>query len=199
MKTIKLSVLTMLVVFFAACGNNQPEQAEKVEDSNSSYIALDKLDVDALDAEIIKRREAIENDTVADKYKSAALLEAYEMYGTNFPNHSKAADYLFRAGELAMNLNHTAQSIKLFSKVYSDYKDYDKRPYALFMRAFVLENQAYNYTEAQLYYKEFLEKFPDHPMADDAEYSLKNLGKSPEQLIREFEIQDSINAAQKAS
>lgn len=194
MRTIKISILTILLGLFAACGS----QSSNSDESSIQKITLSELDVEALDAEIIKRIKAIEKDTVADKLKSAALLEAFAVYGNNFPNHTKAADYTFRAGELAMNLNHTAQSIKLFTKVYDDYKDYEKRPYALFMKAFVLENQGHNYDEAKIYYEEFISEYPDHPMTDDAEYSVLNLGKSPEELIRGFEIQDSIRAAQEA-
>lgn len=194
MKTIKITVLTLLIGVFAACGDQT--NSNDNNEANEPVISIRKLDIESLEAEIKKRSAAIEKDTVADKTKSAALLEAYVVYSDNFPNYNNAADYTFRAGELAMNLNHTAHSIKLFSKIYKDYPDYEKRPYALFMKAFVLENQAQNYEEAQKFYEEFIAEYPDHDMADDAEYSIKNMGKSPEELIREFERQDSIRAAQ---
>ncbi|KAA3653216.1 MAG: hypothetical protein DWP98_00145 [Bacteroidetes bacterium] len=192
MKTIKLSIFTLLVSVFVACGSKSEEQNTEGE---SSYVALEKLDVKTLDEEIQKRSKAVENDETGDKRLAAELLKAYVAYSENFPNYEKAAEYTFRAGEIAMNLNHTAQSLKLFEVVYEDYPKYEKRPYALFMRAFVLENQAGNFDEAKRFYEEFIAEYPNHPMADDAAYSLKNMGKSPEELIREFEIQDSINAA----
>lgn len=186
-----------LSLFVVACGNKDNAGENSTEES--AYVDLKKLDVDALDAEIKKRSKAVEMDTLGSKDLAVALLEAYEVYGEKFPNYTNAAEYTFRAGEIAMNLNHTAQSIKLFTKVYDEYKDYEKRPYALFMKAFVLENQAMNFPEAEIHYKKFVKDYPDHPMADDAEYSLKNLGKTPEELIREFERQDSIRKAEEAA
>lgn len=44
-----------------------------------------------------------------------------------------------------------------------------------------------DYKNAEKYYKLFLEKYPNNDFTDDAEISLKNLGKTPEQLIEEFE------------
>ena len=54
-------------------------------------------------------------------------------------------------------------------------------------KAFVLENQINDYDQAKNTYEVFIEEYPDHPMRDDAEYSIKNMGKSPEELIKEFE------------
>jgi len=36
-------------------------------------------------------------------------------------------------------------------------------------------------------YREFLQKYPNHEFADDAELSLKNLGKTPEELLEQFQ------------
>jgi tetratricopeptide (TPR) repeat protein len=196
MKMIKVSLIALFVIAISACGGTKTEDKIREE---PKQVALEKLNIEELEAEIKKRISVINTDTVVNKNNGAALYAAYVAYGDNFSNYEKAADYLFKAGEIAMNLNQTAESIKLFSRVYHDYKDYEKRPYALFMKAFVLENQAQNYPEAQKYYEEFITEFPTHPMADDAEYSVKNLGKTPEELIREFEIQDSLNALKKAS
>ena len=98
-----------------------------------------------------------------------------------------------------MGINMTAESIKYLDKVYNDYPRFEKRPYALFLKAFVLENQSNNLAEAERVYTQFIEEYPNHEMADDAKYSIDNMGKSPEELIREFEIQDSIKKAQEAA
>ena len=196
MKTIRLSIFAVIITVLASCGNKTENAGTEQQEK---FVALNKLDVNALEKEIQKRREAVEKDETGDVKLAADLYEAFETYGRRFPNHENAADYLFRAGEIAMNLNQTSHALKLFETVYEDFRKYEKSPYALFMRAFVLENQANNYVEAQKYYEEFIENYPNHPMADDAEYSLKNMGKTPEELIRNFEIQDSIKRAQEAS
>lgn len=189
-----LSVL-FFAVFVIACGN----QEEKGTDS-TAFVAIDKMNIESLEEEIVKREKAVREDSAGvDAQKAASLMEAYAVYAERFSNRANSADRLFKAGELAMSLNHSIQSIKYFEEVYNKYEDYEKRPYALFLKAFVLENQAKEYEQAKLVYQEFLETYPQHQMADDAEYSVKNMGKSPEELIREFERQDSIQKAQEVS
>ncbi len=53
--------------------------------------------------------------------------------------------------------------------------------------------------ECKKYYEEFLEKYPESDFADDAEMSLKNLGKTPEELIMEFEKNQNKKKRQKAA
>jgi len=189
-------VFFSLTIVMASCGSASTEdQAQE-----SEYIALDRLNIESLNQEIIEREKTLREDTLGvDPQKAVALMEAYAVYVDRFPNRASSAERLFKAGELAMSLNHAVQSIKYFERVYNDYEDYEKRPYALFLKAFVLENQAKEYEQAKLVYEDFLSQYPDHPMADDAAYSVKNMGKSPEELIKEFERQDSIRAAQESA
>jgi outer membrane protein assembly factor BamD (BamD/ComL family) len=189
---IVLSIF-FLTFLFAAC-DNQPKEGKENEEA---YVALDKMNIDNLGAEIAKREKALNNDSTAmDLRKAAALMEAYAVYAERFPNRASSAERLFKAGELAMSIKQTVQAIKYLDKVYREYPEFEKRPYAKFLKAFVLENQAQDFEQAKEVYQEFINEYPGHPMADDAEYSIRNMGKSPEELIREFERQDSIRQAQ---
>ena len=51
------------------------------------------------------------------------------------------------------------------------------------------ENNLGDLNAAKSIYEQFLEKYPDDEFADDAAVSIKNLGKTPEELIKEFEEQ----------
>lgn len=53
---------------------------------------------------------------------------------------------------------------------------------ALFMMAYINANHLNNLDKARQYYTEFLEKYPNHELADDAKYELDNLGKDIEEL-----------------
>lgn len=197
MKNIAIYLLSFSLLSLMAC-DSQKNEAE--ENEKSSYVALEKMNIENLEKEVKKREAALNKDTTKmDRYKASELMQAYAVYGERFPNYENAADRLFKAGELAMGLGHKVEAIKYFEKVYNEYVDYEKRPYALFMKAFVLENQAMKYEQAKEVYEQFIAEFPDHDMADDAAYSIKNMGKSPEELIREFEIQDSLKNAKEAA
>jgi hypothetical protein len=52
----------------------------------------------------------------------------------------------------------------------------------------------HNYVKAAEWYNQFIALYPDHPMVHDAKVSLQNLGKSPDQMVREFE--DRLKAAE---
>lgn len=192
MKNVKNIAVLFLALAVMACGS----QEAKTDESETKVVSLENLNLDNLHKEISKREELLRQDSIRpDRQKAIDLMQAYIVYQRRFNNRDKSAEYLFKAGEIAMGLNMTSEAIRCLDKVYNEYSRYEKRPYALFLKAFVLENQAKNYDEAKLAYELFIEEFPGHEMADDAEYSLKNMGKTPEQLIREFEIQDSIRKA----
>jgi hypothetical protein len=55
------------------------------------------------------------------------------------------------------------------------------------MAAFTYENTLGNIGKANEFYTKFLDKYPDHELADDARTAIKFLGKSPEEMVREFE------------
>jgi len=44
-----------------------------------------------------------------------------------------------------------------------------------------------NYDKATEIYEDFIAKYPESAFADDARISIDNMGKTPEELIQEFE------------
>jgi TolA-binding protein len=79
------------------------------------------------------------------------------------------------------------QAIEFFERLRSEYPDYPRTADALFLEAFVYDDQVKDYAKAGELYRLFIEKYPNHPFAKDAEASLNMLGKSNEDLIKEFE------------
>ena len=194
----KLFISLIVSILFLSCSNSTNENPSN--EGSTNYVAISQMNMESLEKEIKKREKALKQDsTKMDKRKAADLMEAYATYAERFSNRANSADRLFKAGELAMGLNHTTTAIKYLSKVYDEYPDYEKRPYSLFLHAFVLENQAQDLDQAKALYEKFILEYPSHPMTDDAKYSIDNMGKSPEELIREFEIRDSIKKAQGAA
>jgi len=198
MKTTKILYFIIVAAVFAGCGSSTEEKETQRQEDTA--INLDKLNEENLLAEVERREDLLKGDEKGmENGRARALMDAYVAYATRFDNYENSAEYLFKAGEIAMGINMTAESIKYLDKVYNKYPKFERRPYALFLKAFVLENQSNNLEEAERVYKQFIKEFPNHEMADDAKYSIDNMGKSPEELIREFEIKDSIRKAQEAA
>lgn len=117
------------------------------------------------------------------------LIDAYILYANEHDTSPEAPDYLYNAAELSLNLNNTRQSLELYNRIIFQHPDHAKVPECLFLIAFIYENHLQNFGKAKELYESFIEKYPDHDFADDAAVSIRNMGKSPEELIREFEEQ----------
>lgn len=119
--------------------------------------------------------------------KASELEAAYLEYADQNKDSADAPEYLFKAADLAMSLDKPQESLDLYNRILFQYPDYAKAPECLFLVGFIYENYLQNYGKAKEIYESFLERYPDHEFADDAAISIKNLGKSPEELIKEFE------------
>lgn len=122
--------------------------------------------------------------------KGEALLAAYIDYADKHKDSTDAPHYLFRAGDMALSLNKPEQALGLYNRVIYQYPESQKVPECLFLVGFIHENYLQNYGKAREIYQQFLDKYPAHELADDAAISIQNLGKSPEQLIQEFEARN---------
>lgn len=99
---------------------------------------------------------------------------------------------MFRAADLSAKTNDIHSAIQLYEKLVQEYPENKHTPLAIFLQGFIYENQAMDPMKAKSYYEKFLAAYPDHAMAADVAFSLENLGKSPEELIRQFESQQPL-------
>ncbi len=146
-----------------------------------------------------KNIERLENEIYTEKFvlnaeglqKAQSLLDAYLEYVEANKNNEDVSGYLFRAADLAMNINKPEQALELYNKLLYLYPDYEKAPESLFMMGFIYENYLQNFGKAKEIYEDFLKRYPTHDFADDAALSIKNLGIPPEELIRQFQQQNA--------
>ena len=167
-------------MLLSSCMNNASDNTQE-ESSLEDQISAQEEQLFGNENAKLNRREALE------------MVNLYKKFADKYPEDPRSPEFLFKAADISMNLNRPAPTIALFDNVLERYPDYEKAPTALFLKGFVLEDQMQNYEEARKVYELFLEKYPDSDFADDAEMSLKNLGKTPEELIREFEQGDESN------
>ena len=122
-----------------------------------------------------------------DRVKVGELIDLYINFADKFSKDSLAPVYLFKAADMAMNTGRSLEAIQLYERILDNYSEYSKAPEALFLMGYVYENNLGELAKAEEIYKKFLELYPDNDFADDAEISLKYLGKSPEELIEIFQ------------
>ncbi len=163
----------------------------------TSCMANKKRDADKID----KQEKAMVEEAKQGKVDSVAiekLLAAYETFADKYPGDTTAANFLFKAADFYRYMGKPLKSVGVYEKIYNNYPNFEKRPYALFLQGFIFENEINNKDAAKIKYEEFLKQYPDHPIAKDVKMTLENLGKTPEELMAEFEanqLQDSLETA----
>ncbi len=139
---------------------------------------------------------------IPDEDKVKEVLDLYIKFADTYPNDTLAAEYLYKAATLSMNTNQNEKAIAILDRIIKDYSDFKKLPETYFLKAFIYDNNIKNINKAREAYTVFLQKFPKSDLVDDAAISLDNLGKTPEQIIKEFQAEelrksDSATLAQK--
>jgi len=122
-----------------------------------------------------------------DPVKANAVVSSYEKFANTYPDDPKTPDYLFKSGEIFRSLKKYQKAIDTYESIYKNHSSYEKAPHSLFLMGFSYENDVKNNDKAKECYTEFLGKYPKHDLAKDVKFSLENLGKSPEDIIKEFE------------
>ncbi len=164
---LTIGLLFILTIFVTSCGNSSEEAATKITE-------LEKKLLDA-------------NGNPINEVAAYNLQVEYDDFAVKFPEDPKAPEYLFKAANISINLGWGESAIKILDKFLEKFPEQKRAPEAMFFLGFVYDNQVNDDTKAGEYYKQFLKKYPSHSFAKDAEASIKNLGKTDEELMREFE------------
>ena len=167
-------LLLAIVLLLAGCSAPQTQESaiKKIEESERALYGED---------ENFKFDEALARKTIDD----------YDAFVKNYPESEKAPEILFKSADLHRALKEYQSALEIYKRVESEYSEYSKAPHSIFLQGFVYENELFRLEKAKECYESFLKKYPDHELADDVEFSLRNLGKSPEEIIRQFESQQA--------
>ncbi len=174
---MRIIIVATLILIFYSCKN----ETKKIDIADSKESLLNQVD------SIEKLLFSYEAGSLASNQAAAKIVKLYNQLATDFPDDPKAPEYLFKAGEVSMGINMDFDAIGYFQRIERDYPNFNKSPHALFLQAFIWDNKLNDDAKAEFIYKKFLEKYPQHEMAKDAQFSLENLGKSDDELIKEFE------------
>ncbi len=165
----------LLTALLLSCQQQKPGQKEQ---------ALAKID--SLENIISSDPDVIKNLKPANE-----LIKQMEEYAKSFPQDSLAPEMLVKAGEIARGLGKYDKATGLLQTVWTKYGEHRLAPPALFLQAFTYDNDLRDSSLAVRYYKEFLERYPDHEMAGQVQQLVSVVGKSPDELIRTFKNQNN--------
>jgi outer membrane protein assembly factor BamD (BamD/ComL family) len=88
-----------------------------------------------------------------------------------------------------------ADAVENFKIILEKFPEGETAAQSTFMLGFIYANSLENLEEAKKYYTLFIEKYPDHDLADDAQYELNNLGKDINDLpiFKELNDQEQVS------
>jgi hypothetical protein len=118
------------------------------------------------------------------------FIDLCESFAIAYPNEKMSPVYLFKAADMARALGSLPKMLSLYDWVFQYYPTFDKAPLALFLKGFALDSELRKFDEAKEVYQEFLVKFPQDSLAKDVNYLLENLGKSPDQMFKEMQMEN---------
>jgi hypothetical protein len=172
MRTLAVTLLTIGIL--SACGTKPVQQSE------SDIV---KTKIDSLEAILFA-----ESEKPADKTAGMDLVKSYaKYYRITDAKDSLAVDMLFKAGEVSMGIGQGNLAVKYFKMISDDHRDFYKAPEALFLAGFCEENVNKDTADARRFYELFVNRYPEHKLAEDAKFSIQNMKMSDEELIRMFE------------
>jgi outer membrane protein assembly factor BamD (BamD/ComL family) len=149
----------------------------------------------------VKAITALENELTAmearpDAARLGELLDMYLHFVDQYSDDARAQEYLYKALSLSIGTNNGVIAMELADRMLNEFPKSERIPETVFLKAFIYENQLSNLGLALKTYQDFLLRFPEHELADDAEAAINNLGKTPEELIREFEAKAAEQSAE---
>jgi len=168
-KNIFLMLLVSLIFVF--CSN----QSDKDLYENAQNLITEKK----YDEAVVIFEKLIETNKQSD-LASSALFECAKIY----------------QGQVLKNMNGNEslkKSVKVYKNVYEEYPNSEDAENALFMAGFILANDLNDLEGAKKIYQLYLEKYPNGQLADDAKVELKNLGKTPEEILKDKIQEDFAN------
>ena len=155
-------------------------------------------DKSATDIQKLEASLYSEQTLTYNKVRGDSLLQMYEDFIAHFPSDTLAPVYLFRAANLKMTEGDGNRSLSLLDQFMQKFPDHQKAPVCLFFKAFVYENLLRNLALAKETYLLYIEKYPNGEFVKDAQMSVQNLGKTPDQMIKEFEAMQRFDSVRKA-
>lgn len=173
MKQVNFVLTLMGLIFLAACGpTGQKKQLLESIAAGEKKIFADSA------------------STIPDQNTGMEMIQAYTDYANQFPDDTASAEFLFKGAEIAMNMKMSGMAIDYYRRIMESWPTYSKVPYCLFLQAFILENDLKQYDQARQRYQEFVDKYPGHVLARDARFSIENMGRPIEELIKEWEMKN---------
>lgn len=181
MKRLFPFVFIAFVFSVVAC---QPKNETKELVKDERQIMLD---------DITNYEKELHKDLELDPVKAEEMLVLYLNFCNTYKQDSLTPEYLFRAAEIAMNSGKPLDACAYFYRIDKQFKDFDKMSAVIYLQAYVYQNMLGDLENAELYYKRFLNEYPEHSRVKEVQMILDMLYLDDAEMIRKFEENNSTD------
>lgn len=164
-----------------SCGGND----ETVYDEKQDDL-ISKVDYTEFSNELIALENKILSQTPPDKALMQEATTKFQDFAGYFPEDPKAPEYLLKASDYALTLGQPEKSVKILSRIITDYPQYNRMEDVMFNKASHLDFELRDTTNAKEAYQQFIDKFPNSDLVDDAQSRIDNISLSLEELANKF-------------
>jgi TolA-binding protein len=115
-------------------------------------------------------------------------IKAFYDFASNCKQDDRAPVFLVKAGQVAQSIRKFTQAQAYFQKCIDDFPNFKSRGAAMFLLAQLYDDPSIlnNENEASTLYHQIIREYPQTSFANDAKAAIQNLGKSDEELVKEF-------------
>lgn len=170
-----LSIITLVFLFSCGSGGN------KGVAGNS-----DTLKQSCLNA-IKASEDKLKTTQTPDPYTYNLAVSNYLKFATNFPADTFAPMCLFDAANISMSLNEYQRAVNLYDSVTIKYPNFKKAADCIFIRGFIYDDKLKDTAKARAMYQMVIDKYPHDSLASQARAAISILGKSYDEIIKQFE------------
>ncbi len=122
-----------------------------------------------------------------DAYAFNRAITAYTRFASNFPDDTMAPSSLFNAAGIAMSLSQYQRAVNLYDTITTKYPTFRKAADCTFIRGFIYDDKLKDTAKARAMYQQVIDKYPHDSLAGQARAAIAILGKSYDEIIKQFE------------
>lgn len=117
-----------------------------------------------------------------------STFQAIEAFVSQFPADTLAPKYLFEKALLQEKQMQYLPAIETLDRIYSAYPDSPQGSKALFLQGYLYANVVNDYDQARIKYQLYLDNYAavDPKITSDVKMELDNLGKTPDEILKEI-------------
>jgi len=190
---MRFFTLILLGFYFTSCTPTEKKEDIIIAktDSIKPSVPLDtngNRDCAALLKNVLATDSAILKQNNVDLGFANKAIKVFADYAFYCENDSLGPVYLVKGAQIAISINNPNQAKILLDRCISNYPKFKNKPAALFLMAQLYDEQYLlnNEEEAKKLYEVIVYEYPKSEWAKNAKAAIKLLGKTDEEIMKEF-------------